>query len=305
MKIDREQIDTARSLVYAFARESEDSLLPVHINKLSNKANFFNFEDNFLGHLKTLELINETKQIKPNFWSIAPTRSVKFGDQWLIISSKSNLLIGDTCDLNDTRTIGRFSKSCLEKYPQQSLKNWMGVPKSLANWISDIKNQAKREIQLSSYDPHNIEYYGPWLRSRKNDLKNWLQFDDIKENPNDLYLSRTKNKNSEVDYFWSRIEKSGNYEAYFNKNLMLETMIGLEILNGCPKREMQCDYLEGGLIKIVPRFRLPDFIKRLLVVISRNIVIDEENEPLEYIIDSIQLSKIADQIEGVEIRIRK
>jgi hypothetical protein len=230
---------------------------------------------------------------------------VKFGDEWLLISSKSNSLMVNTSDLDNCRTIGRFSSRFLEDYPQQSLKNWMGVPKSLADWIGDIKNEAKRHIQASSYDPHAIEYYAPWLRSGKKDLKNWLQYDDIKHQANDLYFSRTKNKNSEVDYFWSKIEKLGNYEAQFNKSLMLETMIGLEILKGCPKREIHCDYLEEGLIKIIPRFRLPDFIKRVLVAVSENIVIDEENEPSEYIIDSIQFSKIADQIEGVDIRIRK
>lgn len=267
MAINREQIDLARSLLYSFSEvgEDENDVCPVHFNRISNKADFFSFDDDFLEHLKILDLIGEAKQVKSNFWSITPTRSVKFEDRWLIISPLNNLMLSEIIDLDDGATLGRFSHDYLDGYPKQNLLSWMGVPSSLADWIKDVRSAAIKNLKLTTQNPEDLEYYVPWLKSREGE---WADFKIIKENDDDLFLARTKNSEFSPDYCWFKVGDVENHQSYFDKDALVQTMLGLRIMMNCRNWTIKLTSMENGKIKLNwPQF-LPESFERLISVIS-------------------------------------
>lgn len=304
MAINSEQIDLARSLLYAFAEleDDETEVSSVHFNRVSNKSDYFEFEDDFLEHLKLLEILGEASQVKPNFWSITPTRSVKFSDKWLIVSSKNNHMLRDLVEFDVSETLCRFSSYSIENYPKQNLSAWMGVPSSLVDWVRDLRNaaMAAKNLKHTTQNPGELQYYAPWLKTRSEE---WLEFSEIKGEKNDLFLARTKDKELSREYFWFKSDQSGSYQSSFDRNFLIQSMLGLRMMNGCKGWALNLTSLENKKFKLVWPNYYPASLEKLVIATSIFRVCGQKET--EYILESGHIETIAHYLNNVGLMLRK
>ncbi len=264
-------LDIVRAVISS-STISIDGVRPLHFLRLEALTKIFGLTGDLLEALNTLKNIHEIEHVGNGYWVPCPSRNVRIGNHWMIISAMSTEQVASIVPLLDIDLTARVSEDLVEEFPRQELKDWIGSI-NLENWLIDELELVKQKLSRTALDPKKIEYYTPRVTvGGGKKYKNWFSYSDlIGDRKNEVFLVR-----HERNYHWCLFDENTLLESAIqvaDYNYLIRAQLAIEILNGRPPRAIKT-IKEKEIITIKQTFPFPKEEESLLSALSNKKVID-------------------------------
>lgn len=227
-------LDIVRAVITS-STISGDGVRPIHFLRLEALTKIFGLTGDLLDVLTTLKNIHEIEHVGDSYWVPCPSRSIRVGNYWMIISAMSTEQISSIVPLLNVDTTARISEDFVDEFPRQELKDWIGST-DLESWFLDERELIKQTVSPIPLDPKKLEYYLPRETvGGVKKYKNWYSYADlIRNEKNEVFLVR-----HDRNYHWCVFDGNTLLESTIrvaDYEYLIRAQLAIEILNGRPPR---------------------------------------------------------------------
>jgi hypothetical protein len=264
-------LDIVRASIASSAITTE-GVKPTHFLRLEALTKIFGLDGDLLDALNVLKNIHEIEHAGNGYWVPCPSRNVRIGNHWMLISTMSTEQIASIVPLLAIDSVARVSTNFVDEFPRQELRDWIGST-DLKSWLLDEIELVKQRVSRTPLDPVKLEYYRPRCTVGANKkYKNWFSYADlIGDIENEVLLVR-----HDRNYHWCLFDRNILLESTIqvtDYNYLIRAQLAIEMINGIPPRVIKT-FKDKETITIKQTFPFPKEEESLLSALSNKKLID-------------------------------
>jgi hypothetical protein len=264
-------LDIVRAVIASSAISSE-GVRPIHFLRLEALTKIFGLDGDLLEALNVLKDIREIEHAGNGYWVPCPSRNIRIGNYWMLISTMSTEQIASIVPLLPVDSAARFSEDCVDEFLRQELRDWLGTT-DLERWLLDEIDLVKQTLSRTPLDPLKLEYYRPRSTVGSNKkYKNWFSYAELMgDRENEVLLVR-----HDRNYHWCLFDKNILLESAIqiaDHNYLIRAQLAIEMFNGMPPRVIKTTQ-DKETFTIKQTFPFPKEEQSLLLALSNKKLID-------------------------------
>lgn len=268
----------------------------IHYNKLAHLSELACNVGDVRESLNTLMLLGECIPLGRGYWAVTPDRSVRVGNEYLLISSLATQRLMRDYELIETECIGRFSHTPLYGCPVIELPTYLKIPSTLQVWLYWVTRNLGETFVSSSVNIEELFIYDPRPSSGVIASSYWVEAHKVADRfTRDYFLARSSHDFK--SNFWGRFENGRLFESLRPVSSVSRARFAIEQRSGASPRTVALS-ADGDVVRLDAFFKLPDEEELFFLVAGR---VESLGKRYSYFISKRHLPVVQSILAGLNV----